>query len=217
MQRIGEDYDAISTPQSDVEMRPWFGRCVWESDNDVCDDQTVTLTWNDDPPNPNVKLLPNQRFAKTATFHMIAQTAAQCHRRGRVYGTHGEIAYESGTNTIHVLDFVSGQTHEHVAPETGGGHGGGDEGLVQKFVSAVEAVEKQGVEVKEAQQKYIGCDLDDILRSHALVFAAEEARREKKVLDWGQWWGKHVAARLGAQKEGKRVADAEEGWDVVTP
>ena len=34
------------------------------------------------------------RGAKIATFHMVAQTEKQCERRGRVYGSRGEIEYD---------------------------------------------------------------------------------------------------------------------------
>jgi len=29
------------------------------------------------------------------------------------------------------------------------------------------------------------------------VFAAEEARRENKVVDWASWWEKEVSGRFG--------------------
>ncbi|KAL8815540.1 MAG: hypothetical protein Q9191_008455, partial [Dirinaria sp. TL-2023a] len=48
LDRLREDYDA-NTLQTKIDSRPWFGRCVYESDNDVCDDQFVTITWEDDP------------------------------------------------------------------------------------------------------------------------------------------------------------------------
>jgi predicted dehydrogenase len=153
---------------------PWFGRCVYESDNDVCDDQTVTITWDD---------------GKKAIFHMVAFTEKICERRSRIYGTNGEI--EADSTTIRVHDFDSGQTAVHQPPVAGGGHGGGDSGLALQFVKAIDAV-KKGMSVSEAQRTHIGCNLDEIVRSHALVFAAEEARLEKKVVDWSEWWTTHV-------------------------
>ena len=35
---LGEDYDE-SSPVKEVSRRNWFGRCVWEGDNNVCDEQ----------------------------------------------------------------------------------------------------------------------------------------------------------------------------------
>ena len=185
-QRLAEDYDE-HWPQKEIERRPWFGRCVYESDNDVCDDQVVTMIWEDDPlecEDRRERL--RGRVAKTAIFHMIAQTEKQCERRGRVYGSKGEIEYDS--KTIRVFDFATSEAQVHYPPQAGTGHGGGDEGLTRQFVRAMEAVECAGETVEAAQSTHIGCTLDDVIRSHAMVFAAEEARREKKVIDWSDWW-----------------------------
>ncbi|KAI7085215.1 streptomycin biosynthesis protein StrI [Hortaea werneckii] len=180
---LAEDYDAASTPTRDIEDHAWYGRCVWESDNDVCDDQTVTLTWEDD--------FEVGRGAKTAVFHMIAQTLAQCERRGRFYGTTGEISYDSKSITVH--DFKSGETRTR-KPEVpvNSHHGGGDDGLTQCFLNAVKSVKSGSMDVAEAQRYYMGCTLEDVIRSHAAVFAAEEARREKKVISWVEWWEQNV-------------------------
>ncbi|RMY44956.1 hypothetical protein D0865_10223 [Hortaea werneckii] len=180
---LAEDYDAASAPPQDIEDRSWYGRCVWESDNDVCDDQTVTFTWGDDPA--------VDRGAKTAIFHMIAQTLAQCERRGRIYGTTGEIAYDSQSITVH--DFKSGETKTY-KPEVpvNSHHGGGDDGLTQCFLNAVQAVKEGSMDVAEAQRYYMGCTLEDVIRSHAAVFAAEEARRREKVISWKEWWQRNV-------------------------
>jgi hypothetical protein len=177
---LSEDYDA-QTPVRDVESRPWYGRCVWESDNDVADDQFVTLEWNDDE-NGN---------AKTASFHMIAQTLAQCERRGRIYGTTGEIYYDSKSITIH--DFISDQTKLY-NPEVpmNSHHGGGDDGLTQQFAKAVAAVKNGSMGVDAAQTEFLGCTVEEVVRSHAIVFAAEEARRTKSMVNWDSWWEAHV-------------------------
>jgi predicted dehydrogenase len=197
---IAEDYHKNTMSQADIDARPWFGRCVWESDNDVCDDQTVTMTWEDKPSASEG----NNQFAKTATFHMIAQTEAQCERRGRIYGTTGEISYDS--KTIRVFDFVTGEANVRHPALPGGGHGGGDAGLARQFIQAVEAVKNGGWSPVRAQKRFIGATLEEVVRSHAAVFAAEEARRGKKVVDWQEWWDKEVKSRM--QRAGGE-------WEVV--
>jgi hypothetical protein len=37
-----------------------------------------------------------------------------------------------------------------------------------------------------------------MLRAHAAVFAAEEARQENKVLEWRSWWDTAVLDALAA-------------------
>ena len=126
---------------------------------------------------------------------MIAQTLAQCERRGRIYGTTGEIYYDSNSITVH--DFVSGQTQVH-NPEVpkNSHHGGGDDGLTQQFVKAVAAVKNNDMSVDAAQVEYLGCTIEEVVRSHATVFAAEEARRTKTVVDWNAWWKSNVESVL---------------------
>ena len=197
LQRLAEDYDKDASPEY-VDRRPWFGRCVYEAGNDVCDDQVVTMMWEDDPlqsaEGTNEDRLKN-RGAKVATFHMVASTEKQCERRGGVYGTTGEIAYDS--KTIRVYDFASKTAQTHHPHQPGGGHGGGDAGLAQQFVKAIRAVQRQEMSVTEAQKTHIGCTIEDVIRSHAMVFAAEEARRGKKVVDWADWWHRNVETANG--------------------
>ncbi|KAJ5748411.1 uncharacterized protein N7511_010107 [Penicillium nucicola] len=189
LSKLAEDYDKGTTPDSTIASKPWYGRCVYEADNDVCDDQVVTITWDDEESAPH-------RLAKTASFHMIAPTEKQCERRGRVYGTKGEIAYDS--HTISIFDFGTGETTvldvPKPPPEQKESHGGGDYGLARQFVSAVQAVESFGIGVEEAQARFVGCSLEEAVRSHAVVFAAEEARREERVVRWGEWWGEKLRA-----------------------
>lgn len=182
---LAEDYDT-NTSVPDIEARPWFGRCVWECDNDVVDDQVVTFEWNDEEPG---------KGSKSAVFHMIAPTLAQCDRRGRIYGTTGEISYDSKTITLH--DFTNDETRsfEPELPKNSH-HGGGDDGIVQQFVKAVTAVKKGEMSTADAQQAFMGCNVDDVVRSHAAVFAAQEARTSKTVIDWNTWWKERVIPKL---------------------
>lgn len=181
---LEEDYDE-NTPESEVSARNWFGRCVFESDNNVCDDEFVTIEWPE-----------STRPAKRATFHMVAQTTKICERYSHFYGEHGEV-YADSTQIV-VDDFTSGQTKTYYPRREDLGHGGGDLGLTRQFVMACDKVKNHGWEADTAQNEFIECTLEEVLRSHALVFAAEEARLGKKVLDWDEWWKNAVAKELRA-------------------
>ncbi|KAH8844856.1 hypothetical protein MCOR02_010697 [Pyricularia oryzae] len=187
LSKLSEDYDA-ATPDEQVKARNWFGRCVWEGDNDVCDNQVVTLTWDEDQP--------RGLGAKQATFHMVSQTTKICQRHTLIYGEHGEVYADS--QTISVSDFRTGQTTVHRPRLESVGHGGGDNGLTRQFVLAVDKVKNHGWSAERAQREIVGCSLEDVLRSHAMVFCAEDARKGRKVLDWAEWWRGKVQGRLAA-------------------
>ncbi|CAM1506687.1 Fc.00g063280.m01.CDS01 [Cosmosporella sp. VM-42] len=176
---LTDDWDD-STPRSEVQSRNWFGRCVFEADNNVCDEQFVTITW----PETN-------RPAKTATFHMVAHTKKICDRYSNFYGEHGEVYADS--KKIVIEDFNTGETKTYYPKVEDLGHGGGDLGLARQFVMAVDQVKNHGYEAEKAQNEFLGCTLEEVLRSHAMVFAAEEARLGRKVLDWAEWWSNAVA------------------------
>ncbi|RAH85221.1 NAD(P)-binding protein [Aspergillus japonicus CBS 114.51] len=182
---------------------PSYGHCVYEADNNVCDDQVVTITWADqtdqsDPSHQQQQQQQQQQqpmTAKTAVFHMIAPTEKQCERRGRVYGTEGELAYDG--RRIEYFRFATGETTRRDVPkqppEEERAHGGGDYGLARGFVAAVDAVVNGGWAAEKAQARFVGCTLEEAVRSHAVVFAAEEARREEKVVQWAEWWAGKLA------------------------
>jgi len=155
----------------------------------VVDNQIVTLTWEDTPPSTNEDPNSPGYSSKTATLTMVGHTQAICERRGRVYGSKGEIAFSAATNTITVHDFTSGGSRV-INPQVavGSGHGGGDFGLVNAFVGAVRAVKSLGWDVEQAQRDWIGMDVEECVRSHAVVWAAEEARVGEKIVKWGEWW-----------------------------
>ncbi|KAG7097124.1 hypothetical protein E1B28_004502 [Marasmius oreades] len=133
-----------------------YGRCVYESDNDVCDNQVVNLEFEN---------------GETASFTMVAFTSAICDRQLRMHFTHGEILGDGLNYTI--TDFSKRKTTTHVPKNEGGGHGGGDLGLIRAFVEAV----------RTGNQSVLGTDVGEVLRSHLTVFAAETSRREGTVVD----------------------------------
>lgn len=187
-ERLAEDWSS-ETPDATIRSRPWFGRCVWDADNDVVDDQYVTLDWDDT----------DQGYSKTASFHMIAHTEAQCRRRGRIYGSKGEISYDG--KSIEVFDFNTRTTTTHdpgkieINASGQDGHGGGDAGLAGQFVKALVAV-KQGMQVESAQEQFLGCTIEEVVRSHAIVFAAEQARTGHSVVQLERWWKENVGQIL---------------------
>ena len=185
--RLAEDYDETTSPQT-IDSRPWFGRCVYESANDVCDDQMVFFEWDVpftdasvDRQDPDIG-----PGTKIASLHMVAFTEKQCERRGRIYGTRGEIEYDGTVIRDH--DFATQETKEHYPVQEGGGHGGGDYGLTRQFVRAMHAVQNSGETIASAQEKYIGANINDMIRSHVLTFAAEDARKQRKQIQCSVWW-----------------------------
>ncbi|KAL4863909.1 hypothetical protein BDV12DRAFT_201625 [Aspergillus spectabilis] len=111
MKRLGEYYTS-ETPEDVVNQKQWYGRCVYEADNNVWDDQTVHIAWDDDP-------LPSQhpssrRTAKSATFHMTAFGDGIGTIRTKIYGTKGEL--ESNGRQVGVVDFRTGIADNLIPP-----------------------------------------------------------------------------------------------------
>jgi hypothetical protein len=121
---------------------------------------------------------------------MVAQTKRICERYTHLYGVDGEIFADSATITIE--DFRTGQTTVHRPASEGEGHGGGDIGLTRQFILAVDKVKNHGWSTDRAQRELVGCSLEEVIRSHAMVFCAEAARRDRKVIDWRAWWAAEV-------------------------
>lgn len=78
----------------------------------------------------------------------------------------------------------------------GGGHGDADEGLARQFVLAVDKVKNHGWDVARAQEEYMGCSLEYVIMSHGMVFAAEDARKGRPVVDFPKWWEENVVRKL---------------------
>ncbi|KAI0638324.1 streptomycin biosynthesis protein StrI [Trametes polyzona] len=137
-----------------------YGRCVYECDNDVCDNQVVNLEFSS---------------GATASFTMVAQTSLICERQTRLHFAHGEVVGDMSAFTL--TDFRTRASTRVVPRSDGGGHGGGDLGLISTFVEAV----------RTGRQDVLGTDVGDVLRSHLTVFAAEKSRREGVVVDCVQF------------------------------
>lgn len=136
-----------------------YGRCVYECDNDVVDHQVVNMLFAN---------------GKTSSFTMTAFNQA-ADRKTRIFGTRGEL-HGNGVMIEH-FDFLSDQKQLIETIESDGtqlgGHGGGDYGLMDHFVSAVCA----------GDPRMILSGPDESLESHRMVFGAERARRQHTVVD----------------------------------
>ncbi len=143
-----------------------FGRCVFQSDNDVVDHQVVAMDFDNEV---------------TAVFTMSAFTE-KCNRTLKLMGTEGEIRATMETNEIEIRRFGSGQQEviKLVDPEGHVGHGGGDQRLVQDFGRTVRNIEKY----KSATSA------KDSVQSHLMAFAAERSRVEKRMVRMDEFtWG----------------------------
>jgi hypothetical protein len=107
----------------------------------------------------------------TASFTMIAYTSLVCERQTRLHFTLGEIVGDM--NHFTVTDFRTGRSNVHRPASEGGGHGGGDLGLIKAFIEAV----------KTRRQDLLGTDVTDVLKAHLAVFAAEHSRKTGAVVD----------------------------------
>ncbi|NUT33526.1 MAG: Gfo/Idh/MocA family oxidoreductase [Hamadaea sp.] len=136
-----------------------YGRCVYACDNDVVDHQVVAMEFDG---------------GISAVFTMNAFNTGG-HRRTRVFGTRGELVCDGENVTVH--DFTTGQATDHDPSTVGGsdaatGHGGGDEGLMDAFVTAVAT----------GDRALILSGPEQTLNSHLATFAAEQARHEGTVV-----------------------------------
>jgi predicted dehydrogenase len=125
-----------------------YGRCVYACDNDVADHQVVTIDFDG---------------GVRATLTMSAFTPF-AQRRTQIMGTRGFL--DGDGDRIRVSDFVSGRTEITALPATSDGHGGGDFGLMDAFVSAVAT----------GEPTLIRSGARESLDSHRMAFAAERSR-----------------------------------------
>jgi len=138
-----------------------YGRCVYACDNDVVDNQTVMLEY-DGP--------------VTGNFTMTAFTPT-IHRKSRIFGTRGYL--ETDFIKITVFDFVTetetvyNTSIDANSATAASGHGGGDYHIMKAFVHAVATGDTSGIHSGP----------DATLESHRIVFAAEQARLEGRVVE----------------------------------
>ncbi|KAG8807182.1 hypothetical protein FRC17_004607 [Serendipita sp. 399] len=127
----------------------------------------------------------------TVSFTLAAHTDSICVRKTTLYFEHGEVIGDMSTYTV--SDFREfGRGPRRVVPPRvhGGGHGGGDWGLMDAWLKAIVQREKElagGEESTETTARRnplgVGATVRDQLRVFLTGFAIEEARKQRKVVD----------------------------------
>ena len=155
------------TPENLLEAlkRGPYGRCVYHCGNDVVDNQVVAVQFEGD-------------LTVTLTMHGHSHIEG---RRTRIEGSLGSLRawFGIGGSWIEVSQHRSNRRvrYDTSAP-LGEGHGGGDQGLLEAFLSSVAGEGRQDLSLAE-----------QALESHLLAFAAETARLEGRVVEMRQFRG----------------------------
>lgn len=138
-----------------------YGRCVFRSDNDVCDHQVTIIEFMN-----GVK----------ATFHLSGFTNGM-NRTFKIMCEHGEIRGNDGLNVIEVTRFASNAADREerivIKPAAlAGGHNGGDAGLMEDFLRMLESGEPDS-----------RSSIHRSVESHMMAYAAELARMTGAVVE----------------------------------
>lgn len=135
-----------------------YGRCVYHSDNDVVDRQTVSIEFDN---------------GTVASFEVSAFNK-RTERNIHIGGSEGELSgcFEDGSLTIRYFD---DRPDQHLVIESlPGDHMGGDLRLIEDFALALKT--PFGHELRTAAEKSV--------MSHRMALAAEEARASGKVIEF---------------------------------
>ncbi len=146
-----------------------YGRCVYHCDNDVCDHQVTILRF---------------RNGVTATFHLSGFTDRVA-RTIKIMGEDGEIRASEEKNEIEIIRFsplstTAGERRILHPEETTSGHGGGDSGIMDDFLS-----------ILEGRKSESATDIHESVESHMMAGAAEEARLTGGVVRIAEFRRKH--------------------------
>ncbi|MBQ6019387.1 MAG: Gfo/Idh/MocA family oxidoreductase [Clostridia bacterium] len=131
-----------------------YDRCIFKCDNNVVDHQSVLIEFEG---------------GATGTFNMVGGSA-QSMRTIHVIGTKGEIWGEFESGDLHISccdpDEPELYRHEKVDLSEGGGHGGGDEAIVEDFIRYV----------RTGEQSLSCTAIENSIAGHLTVFLADDSR-----------------------------------------
>jgi predicted dehydrogenase len=134
-----------------------YGICVWQAENDVVDHQVVMMEFEG---------------GATATCTLTGYSATNG-RRIRLQGTRGEILLDEASDTITLKKFYSNSKETFNIPAVKSYHPE-DQDIVNEWLSSVILSTSVTVDATEA------------LKTHAVVFAAELSRKEKRTVEMNE-------------------------------
>jgi predicted dehydrogenase len=153
-------------------MRNRFGKCVFRTDNNVVDNQVVQIAL---------------AGGVHVSFTMCGHNGVE-RRMTKLSMTNGEIEYDGLSNQIRAAKFEP-RLDDTIQVHTKGTHGGGDRAIMDNFIDAIAGGDKSRLLTP----------IQDSLEGHLLVFAAEEARLQSKVVDV-RAYEKKIRAGIKAKK-----------------
>ena len=128
-----------------------YGRCVFACDNDVVDNQTTIIQFEN---------------GVTATLKMEA-FVKEGGRDIRFFGTHGELALNEDKGTITLKKYFGEDIVWKITDLTDDleGHGGGDHRMIDELY-----------EIMTGKNSMVATSIDESIESHYMALAAEESR-----------------------------------------
>lgn len=139
-------------------MKNRFGRCVFQTDNNVVDTQIVQIEFAD---------------GIHVSFTMCGHNGIE-RRMTKISMTQAEIVYDGEEpDVIRVHRFAPKKRTETLKVDIRGSHGGGDRAIMDNFIDAIIT----------GDQSILKTPIRKSLDGHLLVFAAETSRKEKRIVD----------------------------------
>lgn len=147
-----------------------WGRCVFHCDNNVVDHQVVNMEFDN---------------SVTVAFTMTAFTKDNT-RTTSFLCTDGEMYCNLDENEIIIKSFKTGNEEKITIAPCAGGHSGGDHGLMNSVIGAINGSATDKSSAAESVQ------------SHMIAFAAEKSRKEGITVDMDEFT-KSIAERANSK------------------
>lgn len=133
-----------------------YGRCVYHCDNNVCDNQTVIM-----------------EFENGVTGNFSLQPFARENSRTlKITGTKGELRADMDKGTIEIFDIKTERKEILNIVPSKYKYGGGDHGIMEYFID----------QIKKEAAGGLTC-MDSSVEAHLIAYAAERSRKNNVVVD----------------------------------